>query len=124
MAMNDSKSTTDLEKAQTAEIVQDIKSGEVVVLDASELFLRENGLTHDEIHDLLEDSQQTKALVRRIDVLLMPLMMGTYTLQYIDKQAMSYAAVFDLLGSTNTTKTQYSWLATIFYLGTFLFMEF
>lgn len=42
---------------------------------------------------------------------------GTYLLQYIDKQSLSYAAVFDLFTSTNTNQTQYSWLVSIFYFG-------
>lgn len=31
-------------------------------------------------------------------------------LQYIDKQSLSYAAVFDLFDSTNIDSDQYSWL--------------
>ncbi|KAK1462972.1 allantoate permease [Colletotrichum cuscutae] len=43
--------------------------------------------------------------------------MGTYLLQYIDKQALSYGAVFDLFETTNTSQSQYSWLASIFYFA-------
>ena len=47
----------------------------------------------------------------------MPLLCGTYLLQYIDKQALSYSAVFDLFTSTKTTSDEYSWLTSIFYFG-------
>ena len=47
----------------------------------------------------------------------MPLLCGTYLLQYIDKQALSYSAVFDLFTSTGTTSNEYSWLTSIFYFG-------
>ncbi|KAK5958780.1 hypothetical protein OHC33_000623 [Knufia fluminis] len=50
------------------------------------------------------------------------LLCGTYFLQYIDKQALSYAAVFDLFTDTGTTSGQYSWLASIFYFA-YLFAE-
>lgn len=40
-----------------------------------------------------------------------------YLLQYIDKQALSYGAVFDLFETTHTTQSQYSWLASIFYFA-------
>lgn len=95
----------------------DISEGQISAIDASEVFLQENGLSHEYIHELLEDTIARKKLVKKIDLLLMPLMMGTYMLQYIDKQAMSYGAVFDLLSGTHTSGDLYAWLATIFYLG-------
>lgn len=38
-------------------------------------------------------------------------------LQYIDKQSLSYAAVFDLFKSTDTDSNDYTWLVSIFYFG-------
>ncbi|KAM5523975.1 major facilitator superfamily transporter [Fusarium oxysporum f. sp. phaseoli] len=54
---------------------------------------------------------------RKVDMVLLPLMAGTYVLQFIDKQALSYSAVFDLLEDTGTTLKQYSWFGSIFYLA-------
>ncbi|KAH9822856.1 MFS general substrate transporter [Teratosphaeria destructans] len=104
--------TTD---AETGTI--DLKVGEIQNLDQAEIFLRENNYTHAHLQCLLTDQATIKQVRRRVDWLLMPLLCGTYMLQYIDKQALSYAAVFDLFDSTNTTETQYSWLTSIFYFG-------
>lgn len=100
-----------------------ITSGEVVHLDASEVFLREHNFTDDYLAELLDDKALNKRLVRKIDLVIMPLLAGTYVLQYIDKQAMSYAAVFDLLTDTGITQDQYGWFTSIFYLA-YLFAEY
>lgn len=92
------------------------------VLDQAEIFLQENQFSPSDLQELLQDEACNKKLVRRIDLTLMPLLCGTYLLQYIDKQALSYAAVFDLFSSTGTTPAQYSWLASAFYFGV-LIME-
>lgn len=97
--------------------VMDIKVGDVHELDQAEVFLRENNFSHAYLQEVLQDEAANKKLLRRVDWILMPLLCGTYLLQYIDKQAISYAAVFDLFTSTKTTSNEYSWLASIFYFG-------
>lgn len=99
---------------------QIVKSEDIGIegeLDEAEVFLRENGITHDHLVDLLCDEPSIKRLVRRVDLVILPLLAGTYTLQFIDKQALSYAAVFDLFSDTGTNQDQYSWFASIFYLA-------
>ncbi|TDZ53778.1 putative transporter [Colletotrichum trifolii] len=98
-------------------VVEDLKPGQVELLDEAEIFLQQNGISHARLKELLEDKAAEKKLVRRIDLTLLPLLMGTYLLQYIDKQALSYGAVFDLFETTNTSQSQYSWLASIFYMA-------
>lgn len=103
--------------------VKSVAAGEVVSLDASEVFLREHNFHDDYLAELLEDKEANKRLVRKIDLIVLPLLAGTYVLQYIDKQAMSYAAVFDLLSSTGITLDQYGWFTSIFYFA-YLFAEY
>src|SRR5258708_29217864 len=86
-------------------------------LDEGEVFLRRYGLTNDRIQELIDDRACNKVLSRKVDLILMPLLAGTYTLQYIDKSALAYSAVFDLFTSTHMTSNQYSWLASIFYFA-------
>ncbi|KAK4546315.1 hypothetical protein LTR36_001992 [Oleoguttula mirabilis] len=92
-------------------------------LDATEVFLHENNLSHEYVQELLCDERRVKRLVRKIDLTVLPLLAGTYVLQYIDKQALSYAAVFDLFTDTGISLTQYSWFASVFYLA-YLFAEY
>ncbi|KXS99731.1 hypothetical protein AC578_10397 [Pseudocercospora eumusae] len=94
-----------------------LKEGEIKDLDQAEIFLRTNDITHNDLNAMLADTAAIKKLVKKVDWMLMPLLCGTYLLQYIDKQSLSYAAVFDLFESTNTNQNQYSWLVSIFYFG-------
>lgn len=105
--------------------VKSIAAGEVAEreLDASEVFLREHNFSDSYLSELLSDTSLNAKLVRKIDLVVLPLLAGTYVLQYIDKQAMSYAAVFDLLDSTNITLDQYGWFTSIFYFA-YLFAEY
>ncbi|KAE8153344.1 major facilitator superfamily domain-containing protein [Aspergillus avenaceus] len=102
---------------------EDIEVGEISSLDEAELFLQEHGVTNSQLQDMLDDPVRSKRLRRRVDLLLLPLLCGTYTLQYIDKQALAYSAVFDLFEDANIDSNQYSWLVSVFYFG-YLFWEY
>lgn len=95
----------------------DLAVGEIADLDEAEIFLRENNITHEELQILLADENEVKRLMRRVDMRLLPLLAGTYVLQYIDKQALSYAAVFDLFTDTGMSQNQYSWFPSMFYIA-------
>ncbi|CAF3491966.1 unnamed protein product [Fusarium graminearum] len=94
-----------------------LTQGDIVELDATEAFLREHNFTNEYIAELLNDKDLNKKVVRKVDMILLPLLMGTYMLQYIDKNALSYAAVFDLFKDTGISSDQYSWFASIFYFA-------
>lgn len=103
----------------------DLKPGHSVSdLDESELFLQQHGIPRSRLAEVLAaaDDGAERRLRKRIDRTLMPLLCGTYMLQFIDKQALSYSAVFDLFPSTGLTAYQYSWMASIFYFA-YLFSE-
>ncbi|ETN38213.1 uncharacterized protein HMPREF1541_06244 [Cyphellophora europaea CBS 101466] len=79
--------------------------------DAALAFLRSN---------LAESDSQAvdeKALLRKIDWMIMPLMFGCYFLQYLDKTLINYAAVMGLREDTNITTSQFSTLAMLFYVS-------
>lgn len=64
-----------------------IEEGQIVsMLDEAELFLHEHGISHAQLQEMLSDEARSKKLRRRIDLILLPLLCGTYVLQYIDKQ--------------------------------------
>ncbi|KAL2839032.1 major facilitator superfamily domain-containing protein [Aspergillus pseudodeflectus] len=54
---------------------------------------------------------------RKIDLHLMPLMMVTGFLQYLDKSSMSYAVLYNLEKDLNMTGSQYSWASSLFFFG-------
>lgn len=91
--------------------------GEVEDLDEASLYLRQHNITSEVLARLLEDDHANKRVSQKVDLRLLPLLCGTFFLQYIDKQAVSYSAVFDLFETTGITGTQYSWLGSIFYFA-------
>lgn len=100
-----------------ADVEADLKVGSIVDVDEAGLFLQQHGISHTRLAELMADENAVKRLRRKVDWTLMPLLCGTYLLQYVDKQALSYSAVFDLLSSTGMTSDQYSWMASIFYFA-------
>ncbi|KAF7556800.1 hypothetical protein G7Z17_g1125 [Cylindrodendrum hubeiense] len=72
-----------------------------------------------EIVELSEEytPEEERAVVRKIDMVILPFMCFTFFLQYLDKQSLSYAAVFGLMDDLKMTSSQYSWCSSIFYVG-------
>ncbi|EMR65575.1 putative mfs allantoate protein [Eutypa lata UCREL1] len=68
-------------------------------------------------HGVAIDDETNRAILRKIDFRLMPIMSGLYLLQYLDKVTLSYAAVMDLMEDTGMSNAEYSWAGSIFYLG-------
>ncbi|KAL7625986.1 hypothetical protein AAE478_002755 [Parahypoxylon ruwenzoriense] len=64
-----------------------------------------------------------KALVRKLDFTIVPIMWACYNLQYLDKTLINYANVMGLQEDTGITGNQFSLLATLFYV-TYLAFEF
>jgi hypothetical protein len=97
------------------ETLADVKLAVAADLDEAQLFLHEHGIPNSRLEELMNDEARLKKLRKKVDWQLMPLLCGTYLLQYVDKQALGYSAVFDLFTSTGMTSEQYSWMASIFY---------
>ncbi|KAE8412950.1 major facilitator superfamily domain-containing protein [Aspergillus pseudocaelatus] len=62
-------------------------------------------------------AEEEKAVVRKIDMIILPFLCFVFFLQYLDKQSLSYAGVFGLMEDLNLTSSQYSWCSSIFYVG-------
>ncbi|KAH7347272.1 major facilitator superfamily domain-containing protein [Plectosphaerella cucumerina] len=99
------------------ETLADVKIAVGADLDEAQLFLHEHGIPNSRLEELMNDEARLKKLRKKVDWQLMPLLCGTYLLQYVDKQALGYSAVFDLFTSTGMTSEQYSWMASIFYFA-------
>ncbi|CAK7226516.1 hypothetical protein SCUCBS95973_006226 [Sporothrix curviconia] len=63
------------------------------------------------------DPREARRVLRKIDWHVMPLLMGSYMLQYLDKSSINFASVYGLQTGTHLHGQQYSWLASIFYFG-------
>ncbi|KAI1080453.1 major facilitator superfamily transporter [Whalleya microplaca] len=61
--------------------------------------------------------EEEKRVLRKIDCTILPMMCLVFFLQYLDKQSLSYAAVFGVIDDLDMTSTEYSWCTTVFYIG-------
>ncbi|KAL4999684.1 major facilitator superfamily domain-containing protein [Aspergillus recurvatus] len=76
-------------------------------------------MTADKEYGVIETlgSHDEKRLVRKIDIYLMPLLIISYGLQYLDKTSLSYSAILGLREDLNLHGQEFSWASGIFYIG-------
>ncbi|KAL4791876.1 major facilitator superfamily domain-containing protein [Aspergillus venezuelensis] len=71
-----------------------------------------------EDHDAITfTKEEERAVIRKIDWVLMPLMVISYTIQYMDKSVMSQSAVYVLQEDLGLAGQDYSWCSSIFHFG-------
>ncbi|KAH7029023.1 major facilitator superfamily domain-containing protein [Microdochium trichocladiopsis] len=67
--------------------------------------------------------EDDRRVLRRVDSVLLPIMLTVYFLQVADKTTLSYSSVFGLIEDIGLEGDQYSWLGSIVYLAQ-LIMQF
>ncbi|PWY76268.1 MFS general substrate transporter [Aspergillus heteromorphus CBS 117.55] len=78
----------------------------------------------DKALELIADAGQSTTLtaennarvLREIDLRLLPILLGIYFLQQLDKSTLSYASVFGLVEKAHLHGQEYSWLGAVVYL--------
>lgn len=53
-----------------------------------------------------------RAILRKIDLNIMPWLMGLYVLQYLDKGVLSYAGVMGIQAEAHMSSSEYNWLGS------------
>ncbi|KOS47343.1 hypothetical protein ACN38_g1675 [Penicillium nordicum] len=61
--------------------------------------------------------EEENRVVRKLDMILVPVMGLCYMMQYMDKLALSQATLFNLRGDLNLQGSDYSWASAAFYFG-------
>lgn len=61
--------------------------------------------------------EEEKRVLRKIDMRVLPLMLGAYFLQQLDKSSLSYTSVFNIQKDAGLHGRQYSWLGSILYIA-------
>ncbi|KAM0416001.1 hypothetical protein ACHAPT_013056 [Fusarium lateritium] len=56
-------------------------------------------------------------VLRRIDLVVLPLMLAVYFLQGLDKATIAYASIFGIIEDTGLKGDQFSWLGSIVYVA-------
>ncbi|KAH8886109.1 putative allantoate permease [Thozetella sp. PMI_491] len=78
-----------------------------------------------EVADLADQTltpEQNKRLLRKTNAVVLTVMIFASLLAFLDKNAMSFAAVYGMTAETHLQNQEYSWLGSIFYFG-YLAME-
>lgn len=68
-------------------------------------------------HNISFTVEQEKRVLRKIDSRVLPIMLGAYFLQQLDKSALSYSSVFGIQADVGLHGLQYSWLGSILYVA-------
>ena len=63
-----------------------------------------------EVEHLEFSEEDSKRVRRKIDLHIVPILVVTYGLQYLDKNSINFANAFGLQDGTNLTGQDYSWL--------------
>ncbi|KAH7379429.1 major facilitator superfamily domain-containing protein [Phaeosphaeria sp. MPI-PUGE-AT-0046c] len=63
--------------------------------------------------------EENKRVLRKIDLVILPILLSVYFLQSLDKTTLSYASVFGLIADANLdpNSQQFSWLGSIVYIA-------
>jgi len=61
--------------------------------------------------------EEEKAVLKRINLRVLPLILGAYFFQQLDKSTLSYVSVFGFQEDANLHGRQYSWLGSILYIA-------
>jgi hypothetical protein len=86
--------------------------------------LEKNGKGVDKAAELLASegrifvsASDNKSVLRKIDLVILPLLLSIYALQSLDKTSLTYASVFGLIQDTHLHGQEYSWLGSIVYVA-------
>lgn len=66
---------------------------------------------------VLVTADENARILRKIDLVILPILLAVYSLQSLDKTSLSYAAVFGLAKDTGLHGEEYSWLGSIVYVA-------
>ncbi|KAI1075022.1 MFS general substrate transporter [Whalleya microplaca] len=65
--------------------------------------------------------EEERQVLKRIDMRILPLILGAYFFQQLDKSTLSYASIFGIIQDANLKSREYSWLGSILYLAQLVF---
>ncbi|PNP78583.1 hypothetical protein FNYG_08062 [Fusarium nygamai] len=85
----------------------DAKMGETLSLQGS-MQIAEEGV---------DNHYRGQKVLRRIDLCLMPLLLVSYTLQFLDKQSLNFASIMGIIDDLDLVGSRYSWCSSAFYFG-------
>ncbi|KPM45168.1 hypothetical protein AK830_g1341 [Neonectria ditissima] len=83
------------------------KIGDMLSLRGSELAVEEGGRA----------DKRGRHVLKRIDRFLLPLLLVSYMLQFLDKQSLNFASIMGIIDDLDLVGSRYSWCSSTFYFG-------
>lgn len=74
-------------------------------------------LANAHVEDASFSYEEERAVLKRIDYRVLPLLLGAYFFQQLDKSSLSYVSIFGIQKDAHLVGRQYSWLGSILYLA-------
>ncbi|KAK4942597.1 hypothetical protein LTR10_017726 [Elasticomyces elasticus] len=68
-------------------------------------------------HRVVLNPENNARVLKKIDLHVLPIVLGIYLLQALDKATLAYASVFGLVDDAHLHGQQYSWLGSVVYLA-------
>ncbi|PLB53572.1 allantoate permease [Aspergillus steynii IBT 23096] len=97
--------------SQDAITVEPVENGRDATAEKAAQFLASVGEHH------TFTVEEEKAVLKRIDRRILPLILGAYFFQQLDKSSLSYVSIFGIVEDANLQGQEYSWLGSILYLA-------
>ncbi|KAI8624779.1 MFS general substrate transporter [Xylariaceae sp. FL1651] len=82
--------------------------------DKAAKFITEHG-------EIAFDYEDEHGVLKRVDRRILPLLLGAYFFQQLDKSSLSYVSIFGIIKDAHLTSQQYSWLSSVLYFGQLAF---
>ena len=102
-------------KFEQSHIVDQDREGDILASTASQTSSKDLDDSYGLYSKYRQDdigAGEAKRVLRKIDWRVMPILFGTYLLQYLDKNSINFASVYGLQKGTHLHGQQYSWLGT------------
>ncbi|KAI0426496.1 major facilitator superfamily domain-containing protein [Xylaria sp. FL1042] len=109
-----SSTADDIDAISPASRILHTAPPEKVLEDKAAKFIAEHG-------EIAFDYEDERAVLKRVDRRILPLLLGAYFFQQLDKSSLSYVSIFGIIEDANLTSQQYSWLSSILYFGQLAF---
>ncbi|KAL3492044.1 major facilitator superfamily domain-containing protein [Aspergillus germanicus] len=109
--MSDKQPPTGLEPADAITPAVETRAEPTPTAEKAAQFLAKVGGDH------TFTAEEEAKVLRRIDLRVLPLLLGAYFFQQLDKSSLSYVSIFGLVEDANLVGQQYSWLGSILYFA-------
>lgn len=97
---------TQAQAVDTADVIEPVRENQSIAGKDGEKaaqFLAQHG-------EVVFDYEEERRVLKRIDMRILPLILGAYFFQQLDKSALSYSSIFGITTDANLQGTEYSWL--------------